>query len=71
MTSVAKLRETPYVKSSQVTGSPSCQTGPSFTVNCHSVASAFEVPVSVARSGIGVVPLAGSVSPAGNMTRPR
>ena len=71
ITSVAKVRETPYLKSSQVIGWPSCQTGPSLRVNDHWVASSLDWPVSVARSGIGVEPLAGSVSPGGKVTRLR
>ena len=42
MTSVAKVRETPYLKSSHVIGWPSCQVGPSFRVNDHSVASSLD-----------------------------
>ena len=71
ITSVAKVRDTPYLKSSQVIGWPSCQIGPSLSVNDHSVASSLAWPVSVARSGIGVEPSVVSVAPGGKMTQPR
>ena len=56
MMSVAKVRETPYLMSAQVTGVPSWNATPSRRVNDHSVASAFGVPVSVAMSGTRVTP---------------
>ena len=51
MTSVAKVRETPYRTSSQVIGEPSSKVTPSLRVNVQVFASSDAVPVSVARSG--------------------
>ena len=51
MTSVANVRETPYLTSAQVTGVPSSNVTPSRSVNDHGVASSFGVPRSVAMSG--------------------
>jgi len=62
MMSFAKVRETPYLTSSQVTSLPSCQVSPSFRVKLHWVASALAVPVSVAMSATTDVPLTGSGS---------
>ena len=59
MTSVANVRETPYLKSSQVTALPSSHLTPSLSVNFQVLAPSSTVPVSVARSGIGVVGLLG------------
>ena len=70
MTSVANVREMPYLKSSQVTGLPSSHVTPSRIVNSQVFASSDMVPVSVAMSGIPVTASAGS-SVIGNVTRPR
>src|SRR4051794_14130229 len=60
ITSVANVRDTPYLMSSHLSAEPSCQLNPSLSVNDHDEASAFGVPVSVAMSGTSVVPSAGS-----------
>jgi hypothetical protein len=67
---VAKLRETPYAGSAQVTGLPSCHRTPFFSVNVHVLPWSLEVPVSVARSGTGVAPRTGSAV-TGYVIRPR
>jgi hypothetical protein len=61
MTSVANERETPYFRSSHVIGLPSCHFTPSLSVNFQTWPLLLEVPVSVARSGTGVVPFLRSV----------
>ena len=59
--SVAKVRETPYLTSSQVIGEPSSHFGPSLRVKDHEVASSLGVPVSVARSGVSSLAVFSSV----------
>ena len=61
MTSVANVRDTPYLTSSHVTSEPSSHLTPSRMVNDHSVASSFAVPVSVARSPTTWLASSGSV----------
>ncbi len=51
MTSVANVRETPYLMSSQVMGVPSSNVTPSLRVNVQVFAPSDDVPVSLARSG--------------------
>ena len=60
ITSVANVRDTPYLTSSHVTEDPSCHVRPSRNVNVHDVASALAVPVSVAMSGTSVFAWSGS-----------
>ena len=55
MTSVANMREAPYLKSSHVIGWPSSHLTPSLTVNDQTLPPSDEVPVSVARSATGVL----------------
>ena len=54
MTSVAKVREMPYLTSAQVTGLPSCHLASSRIVNFHVLPPSDMVPVSVARSGVSL-----------------
>ena len=56
MTSLANTREVPYLTSSQVMSEPSSHFTPSFNVNFQTLPPWLDVPVSVARSGTGVVP---------------
>jgi hypothetical protein len=51
MTSVAKVREMPYLTSSHVTLWPSCHVAVSTRVNVHVLPPSDIWPVSVARSG--------------------
>ena len=62
MTEVAKVRETPYLTSSQVIGEPSWNETPSRSVKLQSLPPFAGVPRSVARSGVRPVPLVGSGS---------
>jgi hypothetical protein len=55
MTSVAKVRDTPYLTSSHVTGEPSCHFMPLRSVNFQSLPPFIGVPVSVAMSGTSVL----------------
>ena len=52
MTSVAKVRETPYAMSAHVMAEPSSNVPPSARVNAHVLPPFVTVPVSVARSGV-------------------
>ncbi len=70
ITSVAKLRDAPYLKSSHVMSLPSSHFTPSLTVKLQDLPPSVVVPVSVARSAIGVVPSTGSLD-AGSATRLR
>jgi hypothetical protein len=56
MTSVANVRETPYLMSAQVIGDPSWNETPSRSVNDQVFLSSLAVPRSVARSGWRDVP---------------
>ena len=56
MMSVAKVRETPYLMSAQVIGSPVSNVAPSRIVNAQVLPPLVAVPVSVARSGTMDVP---------------
>ena len=55
MTSVAKVREMPYLTSSQVTFWPSCHFAVSTSVNFHVLPPSDIWPVSVARSGTSLL----------------
>ena len=60
MTSVANVRETPYLTSSQVIGSPVWKVTPSRRVKAQVLPPSVAVPRSVARSGVSEVPSTGS-----------
>ena len=70
ITSVAKLRDAPYLKSSQVMGLPSSHLTSSLTVKDQVLPPSSVWPVSVARSATGVTPSTGSLD-AGRATRLR
>jgi hypothetical protein len=55
ITSVANVREMPYLTSSHLTGWPSCHLAVSTEVNFHGLATVGSWPVSVARSGTSLL----------------